>query len=52
MKLYGLAPKTTFTRLTANAAVGATTITVDNLEGWSVGDKIVVAPSGRVADQF
>ncbi len=52
MKLFGTAPATTFTRLTANAAVGATTITVENLDGWSVGDKIVVAPSGRIADQF
>jgi len=52
MKLYGLAPATTFTRLTANAGIGAATITVDNLEGWAVGDNIVVAPSGRVAEQF
>lgn len=35
--------------LTANAAIGATSLTVDTDTGWLSGDSISVAPSARVA---
>lgn len=36
----------TWTRLASTAAVGATTITVEQPLDWSVGDKIVIATTG------
>ncbi len=39
------AAKTPWTRLMGGADAGATSITVEEAEGWQVGDEIVVAPS-------
>ena len=38
-------PQTVWTRLVETASVGATTIKVQSAAGWSVGNKIVIAPS-------
>ncbi|HEY8544422.1 MAG TPA: right-handed parallel beta-helix repeat-containing protein, partial [Acidimicrobiales bacterium] len=47
------APKTPWTRLTGGADKGATTITVQEAEGWQVGDEIVIAPTEpATVDEF
>lgn len=45
LQLYGIEPETIWTRLTETALAGATTIKVESLTGWNVGDKLVIAPS-------
>jgi hypothetical protein len=45
LELYGVAPANIWTKLTAFADKGATSITVDNATGWKVGDEISIAPS-------
>ena len=45
LRLYGQIPATVWTRLTAIASIGATSITVEEANDWAVGDKIVIAPS-------
>jgi hypothetical protein len=45
LSLYGTAPSTVWTRLTAKAAAGSTTITVASTSGWAVGDELGIAPS-------
>ena len=37
IQFYGITPKTVWTRLTAIAPKGATTITVQNLDDWAAG---------------
>lgn len=44
LKVNGAA-KTSWTRLTAAVAQGATTLYVDAATGWRVGDRLVIAPS-------
>ena len=41
--MCGIPKTTTWTRLSATAAVGATVITVQGEPDWNVGDKIVIA---------
>ena len=43
--LYGKAPTTANTKLTANAAAGATTITVATTAGWVAGNILGISPS-------
>jgi hypothetical protein len=45
LSLYGTAPSTVWTKLTAKAAAGATSITVASTSGWAVGDELGIAPS-------
>jgi hypothetical protein len=45
LKLYGVTPATTQTRLGAIANIGDTQITVLDLEGWKVGDEIAISPT-------
>lgn len=45
LNLYGFGPTTVWTRLTAKAAAGATTISVASTAGWAVGDEIVIGPT-------
>ena len=45
LEFYGATPNTIWTRLTAIAPVGTTSITVVEADGWVVGDRIVIAPS-------
>lgn len=45
LTLYGVAPTTTSANLIAIANQGDTSITVDAVTGWNVGDEIVIAPS-------
>lgn len=45
LSLYGKPPSTVWTRLTAKAAAGATTISVASTTGWAVGDELAIAPS-------
>ena len=47
--MYGKAPITKFTRLAANADVGAKTITVIDASDWAVGDEVVIGPSNTDA---
>ena len=45
LRLYGQIPATVWTRLTAIASIGDTSISVEEANDWAVGDKIVIAPS-------
>jgi len=38
LELYGSPPATAWSRLTAFADIGATSITVGNVSGWKIGD--------------
>lgn len=51
VELFGIAPGTKFTRLTANAAVGATVITVAAATDWIVGDELVIGPTNELANE-
>jgi hypothetical protein len=44
LELHG-APLRTYTRLNDHAAQGDTVLTVDSVEGWNVGDEIVISPT-------
>lgn len=48
LDLHGLPKLPTWTKLGADAAVGDTSITLDQPVNWAVGDEIVVASSGYV----
>ena len=37
-ELYGIVPRTTWTRLTSYATAGSSTISVDSALDWNVGD--------------
>lgn len=50
--LNGTAPATTQTRLTSKAAAGDTTIAVESVQDWTVGDELVIAPSFSNAYQY
>ena len=52
LELYGVEPETTWTRLVRTALVGTQIIYVENATGWSVGDKLVVAPSYAGRKEF
>lgn len=52
LNLYGKVPATTVTRLTANALVGATSITVASASGWAVGNIIGISPSFGKANEL
>lgn len=52
LELYGVAPTSIWTRLTAFADKGATSITVANAAGWKVGDEISIAPSFNNPREF
>lgn len=45
LELYGPAPATTWTRLTAQLAANTTSMTVVSVADWAVGDDLVIAPS-------
>jgi hypothetical protein len=45
LNLYGIAPSTVWTTLTAKAAAGATAMSVGSTSGWAVGDQLVIGPS-------
>lgn len=51
LNLYGPAPSTVWTRLTAKAAAGATTISVASTSGWAIGDEIVIGPTFNTPNQ-
>ena len=51
LHLYGVAPSTTWTRLKSFANQGDTSITVDSVSGWNVGDQIVLGPSFNSASE-
>jgi hypothetical protein len=50
LSLYGPTPSTIWTRLTAKAAAGDTTISVDSTSDWAVGDELVIGPSFKNAN--
>jgi hypothetical protein len=52
LELYGKPINNIWTKLTAIAPVGSTTIQVQNSADWTVGDQIVVGPtySGSTED--
>lgn len=53
VKLYGVAPTNTQTRLAQNANVGDTVIkVVDDISDWSAGDEIVLGPTEMVYTEF
>lgn len=45
LELFGTAPATTWTRMTAFADAGTNSITVASASGWKIGDEIGIAPS-------
>lgn len=45
LSLFGNVPSTVWTRLTAGAFAGNTTISVASTSGWAVGDQLVIGPS-------
>jgi hypothetical protein len=45
LSLYGTPPTTIWTKLTSKATAGDSSITVEALQDWAVGDEIVIAPS-------
>jgi len=45
MEMHGDPPKTVYTRLNADAYQNDTTITVDAVLGWNVGDLIAISPT-------
>ncbi len=51
LELFGATPATVWTRLSANALAGATTLTLPSgaATGWNVGDEIAVATTSFVA---
>lgn len=51
LSLYGQAPSTVWTKLTAIAKPGNTTISVSSTSGWNVGDQIAIAPSFNNASE-
>lgn len=52
LELFGNPPGTIWTRLTAFADKGATSITVGNVTGWKVGDELGLAPSFSGQKEF
>jgi hypothetical protein len=50
MNIYGQS-KTLKTNLSVNALAGTTTITVDDVTGWSVGDTIALATTSQITTQ-
>lgn len=52
ISLYGTSPSTVWTRLTNKAGENDTTIEVDSLSGWALGDTIVLAPSFNNGYQY
>ena len=50
LELHGL-EATSWTQLSETADAGATSITVDNADGWTVGDRIALTPSDYVWDE-
>eukprot|EP00698_Gefionella_okellyi_P011072 TRINITY_DN2904_c0_g2_i1.p1 TRINITY_DN2904_c0_g2~~TRINITY_DN2904_c0_g2_i1.p1 ORF type:complete len:3969 (+),score=910.30 TRINITY_DN2904_c0_g2_i1:483-12389(+) len=46
LRLFGAVPNFTFTKLIADVAAGATSITVADLVDWKVNDTIGIAPTG------
>jgi hypothetical protein len=46
LELYGIVPKTVWTKLASFADAGSNTIEVLAADDWKVGDEIVIAPSG------
>ncbi|KAM3144741.1 hypothetical protein pb186bvf_003050 [Paramecium bursaria] len=51
-ELYGIVPRTTWTRLVSYASAGTSTIVVDSSLDWNVGDQIVISPSGSDPIQY
>ena len=45
LNLYGIVPGSVWTRLSASAKTGDTSITVDDATDWAVGNTIGIAPS-------
>jgi hypothetical protein len=45
LNLYGVAPDTVTTTLTASASVGATVLNVESTSGWAAGDVLALSPS-------
>ena len=53
VKLYGVAPTNTFTRLAQSASAGDTVIkVVDDISDWSVGDQIVLGPTEMTYSEY
>ena len=46
------APKTSWTQLNADCAAGCASLSVDECDGWSVGERIVVAATGGEAESY
>jgi hypothetical protein len=45
LNLYGVTPGSVWTKLTATAFTGDTTLTVGSTSGWAVGNTLGIAPS-------
>ena len=45
LSLFGAKPKFTWTKINANAALGATSLTLKDSVNWKAGDQIVLAPT-------
>ncbi len=45
LELYGATPNVTWTKLDANAALGATNLTLKDSVNWQGGDEVVIAPT-------
>lgn len=52
IKLYGAKKTPTWTTLAATANAGDSTITISETTNWKVGDKLVIAITGRNRDEF
>lgn len=52
MKLYGSSPSTTWTRLKSSVSAGDTSIEVGSVDGWAIGDEIVLGPSYSKASEY
>jgi hypothetical protein len=52
VNIYGAVKNSTRVLLTADASVGATTITVESTDGWAANDSIAIAPTGRTASEY
>jgi len=48
LNIYAPQPATVWTKLTAFANAGDTTIQVISTAGWAAGDELVIGPSGRI----
>lgn len=52
LSLFGKAPQSVWTRMTAKAAAGATSMTVESAAGWAIGDELGISPSFRNESEY